>query len=99
MAQQLQMCENFSLFFPGENFARSHLASVDSSCQESTAEHPGGDLLSYDLLAHCVIDDFHCCFLQQHWQHSCKSDKRGVSDSGHVSLMFMANIKGVNGLD
>lgn len=52
------------LFFYWEHVACSHLACINSSCQKSTAEHPGGDLALHNRVTHCVVDDFQRGFLQ-----------------------------------
>lgn len=86
------------LFSAGENVAQSHLASVNSSSQESTAEHPGGDLAFCDHVTHCVIDDFHRRLLQHLRLLTCHSETKG-SALGHLTCVFVTNIKGVNVLD
>lgn len=86
------------LFLSGEHVARSHLACVNSSSQESAAEHPGSDLALRDHVTHCVVDDFHRCLLQQLCLLTCKSRTKG-SALCHVTSVFITNIKGVNGLD
>ncbi len=86
------------LFFAGEHVAQSHLACVNSSSQESTAEHPGSDLALCDHVTHRVVYDFHRCLLQQLCLLTCKSRTKG-SVLCHVTSVFITNIKGVNGLD
>lgn len=83
------------LFFSGKHVAQSHLACINSSSQESTAEHPGGDLALCDCVTHSVIDDFYRCLLQQLWSLPCKSRTKG-SVIIHVTSVFITNIKGVN---
>lgn len=59
--------------------ARSHLARIDASGQESTAEHPGRDLALRDHVTHGVVDDLHLCFLQQPCYATCQGMRKGVS--------------------
>ena len=75
-----------------ERVARSHLAGVNSSGQESAAEHPGGDLALRHHVAHRVVDDFYRCLLQHLRLLTCKSRTKG-SALRHVTPVFVTNIK------
>ena len=83
------------LFFPR---IETHLACINSSSQESTAEHPGGDLVFSDHITHRVIDYFHRCLLQDLCLLTCKRRTKGSALS-YVTHTFIAKIKVVNGLD
>lgn len=69
------------LSYSGERVARSHLACVDSSWQESAAEHPGGDLALRDRVTYRVVNDFHHGLLEPLWLWTCKcGTKKGPRD-------------------